>query len=343
MSTATTGLSETLAFLRTPGALGDGPNIELVETHMSCVLLTEHRVWKLKKPIRLPFVDYTTLERRRRSCEAELRLGRRLSPDVYLDIVPITAAASGLAIAGDGEIVDWLLVMRRLPEHLMLPQMLARDAATPAHADSVADVLATFYAKAPRASWNGAEYRARLHDIVVATTRELVDRGASPVDLDASLRGFLAALERQADVLDARVSAGRVIEAHGDLRPEHVCLETPPAFIDPLEFDEQLRTLDAISELAFLALECDRLGAAWFGQRVLVRYAARSGDRASPSVIALYACQHALTRALIALRHIEDAPVSSHARWTSRATEYLGRARALVATPSCREDSPAPA
>jgi uncharacterized protein len=343
MSTAMTGLSETLALLRTPGALGDGPNVELVETHMSCVILTEHRVWKLKKPIQLPFVDYTTLERRRRSCEAELRLGRRLSPDVYLDIVPITAGASGLAIAGDGAIVDWLLVMRRLPADRMLPQMLARGAATPAHADAVADVLAAFYAKVARASWTGTEYRARLHDTAIATARELVDRGASPADLDAILRGFLAALERQADVLDARVSAGRVIEAHGDLRPEHVCLETPPAFIDPLEFDEQLRTLDAISELAFLALECDRLGAAWFGQRVLVRYAARSGDRASPSVIALYRCQHALTRALIALRHIEDAPASTHARFTTRAADYLDRACAIVAMPSFREDSPAPA
>jgi len=314
-----------VAFLRTPGALGDGPQVEWIETHMSCVCLTEHYAWKLKKPVRLPYVDYSTLERRRRSCETELRLGRRLASDVYLETVPITSGARGLAIGGGGEIVDWLLVMRRLPLERMLPQMLARGEATVVHADSVADVLAAFYRQAARAPWSEVEYRSRLHDTTLANARELVERGRPRSEIEPIAGAFVANLEREAAVLSARVAAGRVVDAHGDLRPEHICLETPPLIIDPLEFDDELRTLDASSELAFLALECDRLGATWFGERVIARYAERSGDVASPAIIALYRTQHALTRALIALRHLEDAPVAQHPRWHARARDYLTR------------------
>jgi len=133
----------------------------------------------------------------------------------------------------------------------------------------------------------------------------------------------LAFLERRAEAIDRRVALGRVVEGHGDLRPEHVCLEPPPVVIDPLEFDDELRLLDAASELAFLALECERLRAAWFGNRVVARYVERSGDRAPPPVIALYRNQHALTRALIALRHIDDAAPAQQPRWRAKADEYL--------------------
>jgi aminoglycoside phosphotransferase family enzyme len=321
-------LAAKLAFLLAPDALHDGA-AECIETHMSCVVLTEHRAWKLKKPVRLPFVDYSTLARRRISCETELRLGQRLAPSVYLGLASLIAGADGLALAGPGEIVEWMVVMRRLSAASMLPQMLARGAATESHAEAVAALLAEFYRHAPRARWPGPVYRSRLHDTVQATARELEDRGAQRSALAGIVADFLRGLEREAAVLDARVAAGRVVEAHGDLRPEHVCLETPPLVIDPLEFDEELRTLDAVSELAFFALECDRLDAGWFGERVLAHYATRSADLASPQVIALYQRQHALTRAVIALRHLDDVPPDQHARWHARAAEYLERARRL--------------
>ncbi|MBS1118102.1 MAG: hypothetical protein H6Q90_330 [Deltaproteobacteria bacterium] len=331
MEIAPPELATELAFLRTPGALHDGAAVECIETHMSYVMLTEHHAWKLKKPVRLPFLDHSTLDRRRHSCETELRLGRRFAPSVYLGIVSINAGPGGLTISGTGKVVDWMLVMRRLPADRMLPQMLERRAATVEHADSVAELLAAVYQHARRAPWDGASYRSRLRATTQATARELVERGAPRADIDAILASLLARLERLADVLDARVAAGRVVEAHGDLRPEHVCLERPPLIIDPLEFDQDLRTLDTISELAFFALECDRIAAGWFGQRVLSHYEARSGDLVSPQVIALYQRQHAFTRALIALRHLEDAPVAQHPRWYARAADYLDHARGTPA------------
>ena len=320
----TTELAHKLAFLRASRAF-DGV-LEVIETHMSWVFLTERRAFKLKKPVHLPYVDYRTLARRRHSCENELRLGRRLAPDVYDAVVPLVTTPAGLALdGGRGEIVDWIVVMRRLPRDRMLPEMLARGAATPAHADALGDLLADFYRGARRTAWTGAEYRRRLREQVLAVGDELVARGAARDVVDPIVRDQRATIEREAAALDARVAEGRVVDAHGDLRPEHVCLEARSLVIDPLEFDDDLRTLDAASELAFFALECERLRASWFGDRVLTRYRERAGDDPPAVLAASYRCAHALTRALIALRHVDDAEPAARPRWRARCDDYLAR------------------
>jgi aminoglycoside phosphotransferase family enzyme len=313
------------------------PIVETIETHMSWVFLTAGRAYKLKKPIALPYLDHRSVERRRRSCMKELALGRRLAPSVYLDVVPLVPSGGGLALdrgvdrgAGPdrGEIVDWLVEMRRLPATAMLPYAVEAGTATAADAEAVGDVLAAFYRKAERARWTAPEYRRRMRDLVAPYAAELAAYGV-PREQLARIGGALFALiEQHAEPLDRRVAEGRVVDAHGDLRPEHVCLESPPAVIDPLELDDDLRTLDAGSELAFFTMECDRLGARWFADRVVARYAERTGDRAPAPIAALYVGQHALARALIALRHLPDVPPAEHAKWRARADDYLARARA---------------
>lgn len=312
-----------LAFLRASDAF-DGV-LEVIETHMSWVFLTERHAFKLKKPVHLPFVDFRTIERRRQTCENELRLGRRLATDVYEAVVPLVSSPAGLAVDAVGEIVDWLVVMRRLPRDRMLPQMLTRGEATHAHADALGELLARFYATTARAAWTAFEYRRRLREQVISVGNELLERGASPPVISAIVRDQVIGIERDAAVLDARMAGGHVIDAHGDLRPEHVCLETPPVVIDPLEFNDDLRTLDAASELAFFALECERLGASWFADRVIGRYGECSGDRVSTSLFALYRGQHALTRALIALRRVRDATPDEQPRWRAKCEDYLAR------------------
>jgi aminoglycoside phosphotransferase family enzyme len=280
---------------------------ELVETHMSWVYLTPRHAYKVKKPLQLAYVDNRTAPRRKASCEKELRLGARLAPGVYEQL---------RAVVRGGEIVDWLVVMRRLPADRMLPAMLAHGDATLDHADALADVLAEFYTHAPRTAETGDGYVARLRELVRLDGVELAVRGGPGL-----AARVLRAIDREAAALAARV--GRVVDGHGDLRPEHVCLE-PPLVIDPLELDD-LRMIDAASELAYFALECERLDASWFGQRVFARYCHRTGDSIAPAVLAIYRAQHALARALIALRHMDDGP-SDPARWRTRAADYLARA-----------------
>ncbi|HEU0031889.1 MAG TPA: hypothetical protein VFQ53_14755 [Kofleriaceae bacterium] len=324
----TADLARKVAFLRSVGALDHV--VETVETHMSWVFLTADAAYKLKKPIRLPFLDFSTVELRRQSCEQELRLGRRLAPDVYRAVVALVETSSGLAIARAGEpapstVVDWLVAMRRLPTERMLPQMLARGMASGAHADAVAELLAAFYRRTSRAPWDAAEYRRRTRTLVTTVGAELAARGAPRAQLEPIVGRLLAAIERAAPLLAARIAGGRVVDAHGDLRPEHVFLESPPVIIDPLEFDDQLRMLDVASELAFFTLECERLGARWFADRVTARHAEQTGDDPAPELVAIYRTQHALTRAAIALRRLDDAPPADHERWRAKALDYLAR------------------
>jgi aminoglycoside phosphotransferase family enzyme len=317
-------LAAKLAFLRASNAF-DGVR-EVIETHMSWVFLTDQHAFKLKKPVHLPLVDYRTLERRQRSCESELRLGRRLAPDVYKAVVPLVATQAGLSVGGSGQVVDWLVVMRRLPEERMLPQLLARREATEAHADALGELLARFYRTTPRAAWPTAEYRSRLRAQVSSAGEELIVRRAPQAIVTQLVHETVSAIAREARVLDARYADGRVVDAHGDLRPEHVCFEPLPIVIDPLEFDDDLRVLDAVSELAFFTLECDRLDASWFADRVVRRYLDCAGDQVSSAVLALFRRQHALTRALIALRHVDDARPGEQPRWRAKADDYLARA-----------------
>ncbi len=319
-----TELAAKLAFLRASHAF-DGV-VEVIETHMSWVFLTGSRAFKLKKPVHLPYIDYRTMERRRESCENELRLGRRLAPNVYDAVVPLVDTGRGLEIGGAGEVIDWVVVMRRLPEDQMLPQMLARGEVTPAHADTLGDLLSAFYRDAVRAPWDGAHYRRRLRELIGGTSNELIERGARRDIVGAIAAEALAAIDRETAALDARIAEGRVVEAHGDLRPEHVCLEDPPVVIDPLEFDDDLRRLDAASELAFFALECERLDAAWFGERVFARYVHRTGDHVPGTLLRLYRAHHALTRAVIALRHVDDVEPADRGKWRAKADDYLARA-----------------
>jgi len=174
--------------------------------------------------------------------------------------------------------------------------------------------------------WDGTEYRQRLRNMVVGIAEELVARGESRARLDAIVHEELAAFDDERRALAGRIVDGRVVDAHGDLRPEHICLEPSPVIIDPLEFDDDLRTLDPVSELTFFALECDRLGASWFGERVFARYLEMAGDRVGGSLVTLYRRQHALVRALLALRHLDDALPSDHWRWHEKADQYLWNA-----------------
>jgi aminoglycoside phosphotransferase family enzyme len=133
----------------------------------------------------------------------------------------------------------------------------------------------------------------------------------------------LATLERNAALFDRRVTEGRVVEGHGDLRPEHVCLEPKPQIIDCLEFSRRLRRLDPLDELGYLALECERLGASAIGAAILEAYRALSGDPAPARLQHAYQAYRALVRAMLAVRHLDDSAVADRAKWIARARGYV--------------------
>lgn len=332
MDAAAVTPAEKIAFLRSAGAQPDDPaGIELVETHFAWIFLGERFVYKLKKPIRFERIDFVALESRRASCELELTLNRRLAELTYLAIVPLTLSHGELRLGGSGTVVDWLIKMRRLPNDRTLEVAAREGTVSDRELQALLRKLERFYAHTPVAPWSGEEYRhvlatrARDHAARLAESN-LLDRGAIERITESRLRF----LERRAADLDRRVARGRVVDAHGDLRPEHVFLGENPQIIDCLEFSIELRWLDTAEELAFLALECEHAGAAELANRLLAAYREVCNDDVAHGLLDYYFAQRAVVRAMLYTWRLADAPADRVAYWHDRVTRYLRTAEERV-------------
>lgn len=306
-------------------------NVASIETHMSWVFLTDHYAYKLKKPVRTADVDLRDLAARFHNCLEEVRLNRRLTSGVYLETVPLSQDAAGrLTLTGDGDAVDWLVKMRRLPGERMLDRLIAERSVQRADVEAIVDKLYAFYRLSSPVDISALDYRREFAAAIEAHARELEDPEYSlPAALIERASAPQLALLKQAAMFDARVHERRIIEGHGDLRPEHICLQGETQIIDCLEFSFRLRTLDPVDELGFLALECERLGAPYIGREILDLYRRRSGDAAPDSLAAFYQGHRALVRATLAARHLRE-PFADSVKWTARARHYLELACAHV-------------
>lgn len=326
-------LEHKVACLRRPETYPDPPTrVETIETHMSWVFLTDRLVYKLKKPIRYDVLDFSTRELRLRSCRREVRLNRRLAPHVYLGVVPLTLEPGRrLRLEGTGVKVDWLVKMRRLPEDRVLERRIVEGSVQRPEVDPAAALLAAFYAGASPAPVDGVGYGGHLREGIRADRDELVKEVyALPVEeIERIADAQLSYVDRAHTTLDLRVEQGRVVEGHGDLRPEHIFLTDPPAVIDCLEFSRDLRIQDPLDELTFLALECTRLGGSEVGGWFLETYRDRTGDHPPPGLIAFYWRYRALRRAKVAVWHLRDTARDDADRWRARAAWYLRAALEL--------------
>lgn len=312
---------------RYPGEAGD---VEAIETHMAWVFLTEKHAYKLKKPIQTRLIDYRTIGARRRACETELGLNRRLAAPVYLDVVPVVDTGAGLCVGGDGPPVDWLVKMRRLPRRRMLDVYIEQGTVPEDAIRHLGAKLTRFYRRADPLGWRAGRYRGRIAANIrsKAASMQRPHYGLDRTEIQAVVAAQLRWIARRRALLGGR--GEHVVDAHGDLRPEHVCLTDPPMVIDCLEFNRSLRITDPVCDLSFLSLECRRLGAGWIGDRVLARYRSTTEDAVATPLIPFYESYHALIRAAIAIWHLDDEDVERPDRWRDRAREYLRLARRRV-------------
>jgi len=320
-------LSEKVCFLRRPESYPDRPaQIEVKESHMSWVFLTQAHAYKLKKPVRYSYLDYSTVAARRDNCAAEVRLNRRFAPDIYLGVVPLNLDSSGhLRLGGEGEPCDWLVKMARLPAERTLEAQIARDGVDEAELRQAVHVLTRVYRESAPVDMTPAAYRQRFRNDLRENLEELADPAFA---LSSDLPDIVAAaqqrfLEANVALLDARVAGGRIVEAHGDLRPEHIYLGDGPIIMDCLEFNRELRLLDPVDELAYLAIECHRLGAPHLGDVVFETYRADTGDEPPARLIDFYASLRAMLRAKLAIWHLRDEHRSDAEEWRARTMRYL--------------------
>lgn len=319
-------MADKVAFLSRPDAYPHGVDAVAVrETHMSFVFLAGTRVYKLKKPVRFPYLDFSTLARREAACRAELILNRRLAGDVYIDVAPLTATERGLALAGGGGVADWLVVMRRLDERCTLDHAIAARDVDDASLDRLARLLADFYRRARPVRMSAQTCLADWRQSLADNRRALSDpraglEGGLVRFVDGVQRRFLARYE---SLLGARAAGGRIVDAHGDLRPEHIFLGDPPRIIDCLEFNDRLRANDPFDEIAFLTLECERLGSPRVARYLRARLL-RAVPHAPPlELFAFYRCHLATLRARLAVAHLFEKNVRTPEKWPAQARAYL--------------------
>ena len=306
--------------------LDTGQPVQLVETHISWVLLAEGLAYKLKKPVRLSFVDFSTLALRKHFCEEELRLNRRLAPSLYLRVVPICGSVQAPRIDGHGEPIDYAVCMRRFAPGALLSERVAAGKLMPEHLESLARRLAGFHQEAPIAPLApGRDAIERVTAPVLGVLQELrrhVDRARV-----GALESWLATrAEALREIWWAREHDGRTCECHGDLHLANVVLlDAEATAFDCVEFDPALRQIDVMSDVAFLTMDLKANGRGDLALRFLDTYLQCSGDYAGVPVLRFYEVYRALIRALVGCLRTRNDGIG-----TPVGPDYLACAGSLI-------------
>lgn len=292
--------------------------IEVRQTHISVVFLIDHVVYKLKKPVKLPFLDFSTIQLRHQYCQEEVRINQTWAPDVYLGVVPITRGLRGLQFEGDGEPVEWAVKMRRLPDSATIKSHLLRGELTNDDLHQVATRIADLHKQAPHCSSPTADTDFR-HQFIEnwEFARELPESIISPSVLQRLESASNERLQESSELLQQRIVQGFIRDVHGDLRLEHVYLfpdQPRPrdiVILDGIEFEPALRQIDTVADMSFLDMELAFAGRRDLAKNFADAYFQNSPDDIGRRLLPLYVAYRSAVRAKVAAiisREPEIAP-----------------------------------
>jgi uncharacterized protein len=282
--------------------------VELLETHISWVFLAGEYAYKVKKPVRLPFLDFGTLEARRRCCDEELRLNRRTAPELYLGVSPIAAGPQGLRVDAAGEPVEYAVRMRRFAQDALADAMARRGGLGANEIDALAATIAAFHGAVPAAPRDGAfGDHERVTRPALANFAEIVPAPGDAARLDRLRRWTRGEGDRLREAFAARRRDGFVRECHGDLHLRNIVfVEGRPLLFDAIDFSPDLRWIDVASEVAFLVMDLLEHGLDSQAWRFLNAYLEATGDYAGVRVLRYYLVYRAMVRAkVIRLRALD--------------------------------------
>ena len=297
-----------------PEAYDEDPgHIELVQTHISFVFLTQNFVYKVKKAVNLGFLDFTTLEKRRFFCEKELELNRRLCGDMYLEVVPINRS-NVIKIKGEGETVEYAVKMKRIPQEKMLSSLLEENKVDEKLVGRIAKIIADFHSK--------AETNKRISEfgslaIIETNWKENFEQTEEFVGKSISLKDFKQIQERVEDFLkrntslfEKRIADGRVRDCHGDIHSGNIFVADRVYIFDAIEFNERFRYSDVASDVAFLAMDLDFKERTDLSNFFIENYVKYSGDRELTKLLPFYKCYRAYVRGKVVSFKLKDPNVS---------------------------------
>ncbi len=284
--------------------------VEVIETHISLVFLTRKYVYKVKKPVDFGFLDFTSLDKRKYFCEQEVKLNRRLSPDIYLGVVEITFDRDRISFNGKGQVEEYAVQMKRIPEELLLDKLLAKGQVDREMMDALSERLARFYASAET---NEHIKSFAKPERVKQDTDENFDQTGKYVGVVIS-KPVYEEIQKRTDeffrtreaLFHRRIVSDRIRDCHGDLRLEHIFWGKEIAIFDCVEFNQRFRYTDVAADMAFLAMDLDYHGREDLSEHLIQAYIEKSGDQEVLSVLDFYKCYRAYVRGKVESFRLDD-------------------------------------
>lgn len=331
--TEESGQAETIAFLASGTAFGEVP-VRHIETHISQLFLVGGEAYKLKRARRLNFLDFSTLEQRRIACEREVELNRRTAPALYLGTLPVTREKKGLALDSTGQVVDWLVHMRRFDDGSRLDELAARGALDRPLIGALGEQIIAFHAGAEkRTDKGGAKAMQKIADNVTGDLR----RAAPDVfDLEPAQKWknlWDRELAKRSALLDQRRASGLVRHCHGDMHLANICVfEGTPTLFDCIEFSDDIACIDVLYDLAFTLMDLIHRGLPELANFLLNRYLSATRDYSGCALMPLFLSLRAAIRAMAELLSVH-AGQSESAPEIEEAEAYLALALRLLGEP----------
>jgi len=330
-------LPEMIKALLDPGAYPDTPKgVEMVQTQMSFVFLTGDYVYKLKKPVNLGYLDYTTLDKRQYYCQKEVELNRRLCPEAYLGVVSITQGKDAISVDGEGEIIEYAVKMRCLPQKAMMDVLLSSNQVSPEMLARVAQKLVEFH---QRAETNDSISVFGNLDTITQNTEENFIQTEKYIGNTISQERYQrikaytdSFIEHNTNLFHKRTAGGRIRDCHGDLHAAHICFTDGICIYDCIEFNDRFRYCDVASEIAFLAMDLDHYGRADLSHHFANAYIAGSQDSELMGLLNFYKCYRAYVRGKVEGFKLDDPHISDEekAKVLAVARRYFELAESYV-------------
>ena len=288
--------------------------VEMVQTQMSFVFLTDDYVYKVKKPVDLGYLDYTTLDKRHFYCQREVELNQRLCPDVYLDVAPITRSRGDIFVGGQGETIEYAVKMHRLPQEAMMDVLLANNQVSVEMVTRVAQKLVGFHQKAETNATISAfgdldAIRQNAEENFTQTER-YIDKTIPPKKYQHIKDYTNNFIEKNASLFHKRIVDSRIRDCHGDLHAAHICFTNGICIYDCIEFNDRFRYCDVASEIAFLAMDLDHYGRVDLSRSFVNAYMDKSRDMELLELLNFYKCYRAYVRGKVEGFKLGDPHIS---------------------------------
>lgn len=330
-------LSELVQVMSQPGFYPHNPSsVEIVQTQMSIIFLTGQYVFKIKKPVNLGYLDYTTLDKRRFFCEQEVVLNRRLCPDAYLDVIPVTLLQGKYYLEGPGEVVEYAVKMKQLPRDRTLNSLLGQDKVTLEMLGGLAQKIALFHQGAATSpiisSFGNLEMISRNVEENLTQTEKYTGVTISPGQWQRLKVYSRAFLERNTNLFSRRMRQGKIRDCHGDLHSANICFTNGICIFDCIEFNDRFRYGDVASELAFPAMDIDYYGRSDLSDHLVNTYVPLAGDSQLLELLDFYKCYRACVRAKVNCFKLDDPLVPEGEKKTASDTarRYFGLAQSYT-------------